>query len=101
MRFAWECSETVTVAVKTHSRLARRVLIKFILPSPSFGQESTNKRRREIREMLATSQKLLSNPQSSEIITILVISPHEDDHQTLQAIFSHRNWRIQKATTYS
>jgi DNA-binding response OmpR family regulator len=51
--------------------------------------------------MLATSQKLLAHPQASETITILVVSGHEEDHLTLQAIFSHRNWRMQKANSYT
>jgi DNA-binding response OmpR family regulator len=51
--------------------------------------------------MLATSQKLLAHPQASEIITILAITPYEDDHQTLQMIFNHRNWRLQTARTYA
>ena len=51
--------------------------------------------------MLATSQKLLAHPQASEIITILAITPHEDDHHTLQMIFNHRNWRLQTARAYS
>jgi DNA-binding response OmpR family regulator len=50
--------------------------------------------------MLATSQKLLAHPQASEIITILAITPNEDDHHTLQLIFNHRNWRLHKARTY-
>jgi DNA-binding response OmpR family regulator len=50
--------------------------------------------------MLATSEKLLAHPQASEIVTILVVSGYDEDHHTLQAIFSHRNWRIQKAQTY-
>ena len=49
--------------------------------------------------MLATSQKLLSKPQAAEIITILVASAQQEDHETLQLIFDHRNWRILKAET--
>ncbi len=52
------------------------------------------------RAMLATSHKLLANPQAAEIITILAVSPHDDDHVTLLTIFSHRNWRIERARAY-
>jgi len=47
--------------------------------------------------MIANPQKLLTPPQAAEIITILSVSPFDEDHAVLEQIFNHRNWRLIKA----
>jgi DNA-binding NtrC family response regulator len=38
-----------------------------------------------------------SKPSRADVITILSVSPHEEDHASLQGLFGHSSWRVLSA----
>jgi DNA-binding NtrC family response regulator len=50
-------------------------------------------RRAELRLFFMPTQAP-SNPSCADTITILSVSPHKEDHDSLQGIFGHSRWRV-------
>jgi len=48
--------------------------------------------------MLATKEKLHSAPHAPEKITVLVVSPHHDDHNVVRRLLQHGQWEVIRAT---
>jgi len=40
-----------------------------------------------------------SDRAATRVVTVLSVSPHEEDHECLQSIFSHSKWKLCKAST--
>jgi CheY-like chemotaxis protein len=51
----------------------------------------------EVRFMFATEEKLHVDQTAQEKITVLVVSPHHDDHNVVRRLLQHGQWSIVRA----
>jgi DNA-binding response OmpR family regulator len=49
--------------------------------------------------MLSTTQNLHASLVSAEKISILLVSPHNDDHSSIRHILHHEDWQITRCTS--
>ena len=48
--------------------------------------------------LVGPTQNLPEISPADKTVAVLAVSPYQEDHVSLQAIFNHSNWRIASAT---